>query len=48
MMFLSVNLKKTLKAKFGKGVSLWDGLGFSFATLAGLCLAVKVGLKCLA
>ncbi|WP_289778743.1 hypothetical protein [Campylobacter felis] len=31
------------KAKHGKGVSLWDGVGFRFATLAELCFAVKVG-----
>ena len=43
MMFLSVNLKKTLKQKRAFCGAKRDGLGFSFATLAGLCLAVKVG-----
>ena len=47
MMFLSMNLKKTLKAKHGFAEQR-DGLGFSFATLAELCFAVKVGLKGLA
>ncbi|MCR2099700.1 hypothetical protein [Campylobacter upsaliensis] len=42
MMFLSMNFKKTLKVKHGFAKQR-DGLGFRFATLAGLCRAVKVG-----
>ena len=41
-------LRKVLKRGLGKANSklnraLRDGLGFRFATLAGLCRAVKVG-----